>query len=180
MNLQRRSAIRREGRQAAFTLIELLVVIAVVSLLFGLLVPSLGKARAQARRSACRGLLRGVGMAFRMYLDDNRNIMPIAAQVPSEEPNLPTIAEVLKPYLGDEEAMHCPADREHDYFAQEGTSYEYPHFLRGRPVDRSFLGKRWGETNTPVLFDFGPFHDRPGRPSAMNFLFGDGHVGVLE
>jgi prepilin-type N-terminal cleavage/methylation domain-containing protein/prepilin-type processing-associated H-X9-DG protein len=167
-------------RRPAFTLIELLVVVAVIALLLGLLMPALGKARAQARRSACRSQLHGIGMALRMYLDDNRNITPIAAQVPSEEPNLPSITDVLLPYLGDERAMRCPADREHDYFEQEGTSYEYPHLLRGRPVDRSFLGKRWGEANTPVLFDFGPFHNRPGQPGAMNFLFGDGHVGILE
>jgi prepilin-type N-terminal cleavage/methylation domain-containing protein/prepilin-type processing-associated H-X9-DG protein len=168
------------GRRSAFTLIELLVVISIVSLLFGVLVPVVGKARAQAQRGACRGRLHGIGMALRMYVDDNRGIMPVAAQLPSEEPNLPTITDVLLPYVKDKEAMCCPADREHNYFEKEGTSYEYPHFLRGRRVDQSFLGKRWGETSTPVLFDFGPFHDRPGRPGAMNFLFCDGHVGNLE
>lgn len=167
-------------RRPAFTLIELLTVMAVVSLLFGILVPSLGKARTYARRNACRAQLHSIGMAMRMYVDDNRNIMPIAAQVPSEEPNLPCLTDVLLPYLKDEEAMHCPADREHNYFEQEGTSYEYHHLLRGRPVDQSFLGQRWGESNTPILFDFGPFHDRAGRPGAINFLFGDGHVGPLE
>ncbi len=164
----------------AFTLIELLVVIAIVSLLCGVLVPVVGKARAHARRGACRSQLHGAGMALRMYVDENRNLMPVAAQVPSEEPNLPSITEVLLPYLKDREVMHCPADRGQSYFEKEGTSYEYPHLLRGRSVDRSFLGKRWGETSTPVLFDFTSFHDRPGRPGAMNFLFGDGHVGALE
>lgn len=115
-----------------------------------------------------------------MYVDDNANSMPVAAQLPSEEPNLPCITDVLLPYLKNRKAMHCPADRADDYFAEEGTSYEYPHFLRGRRVDQTFLGRQWGETNTPVLFDFGPFHDRPGRPGAINFLFGDGHVGILE
>jgi prepilin-type N-terminal cleavage/methylation domain-containing protein/prepilin-type processing-associated H-X9-DG protein len=168
-----------DGR-SAFTLVELLVVIGIVSLLSGILVPVVGKARAHARRGACRSQLHGVGMALRMYVDENRNLMPVAAQVPSQEPNLPSITEVLLPYLKDGEAMHCPADRGESYFEKEGTSYEYPHWLRGRAVDRSFLGKRWGETSTPVLFDFGPFHDRAGRPGAMNFLFGDGHVGPLQ
>jgi prepilin-type N-terminal cleavage/methylation domain-containing protein/prepilin-type processing-associated H-X9-DG protein len=167
------------GRRA-FTLVELLVVIGIVSLLSGILVPVVGKARAHARRGACRSRLHGVGMALRMYVDENRNLMPVAAQVPSQEPNLPSITDVLLPYLQDREAMHCPADRGQSYFEREGTSYEYPHWLRGRAVDRSFLGKRWGETSTPVLFDFGPFHDRRGRPGAINFLFGDGHVGPLQ
>lgn len=177
-NAERRSE-GGDGR-SAFTLVELLVVVSLVSLLLGILLPAVGTARAHARRVACRSRLHGVGMALRMYVDDNRNIMPIAAQLPSAEPNLPTITDVLLPYLKNRQAMRCPADRAHNYFEQEGTSYEYPHFLRGRPVDRTFLGRRWGETNTPVLFDFGPFHGRPGRPGAMNFLFGDGHVGDLQ
>jgi len=176
----------------AFSLLELLVVTGVISLLMAILLPALGKARAQARRAACRTQLHGVGMAMRMYVDDNNNCMPIAAQVPSEEPNLPTITDALLPYLKNKEAMHCPADRldddilkeddsnSKDYFEKEGTSYEYPSLLRGRPVDKSFLGKQWGETNTPVLFDFRPFHGRAGTPGAMNFLFADGHVGLLE
>ncbi len=167
-------------RHWAFMLVELLVVVAVVALLLGILVPAVGKARVHARRVACRSQLHSVGLALRMYVDDNRNTMPVAAQLPSDEPNLPTITDVLLPYLKDREVMHCPADREHNYFEEEGTSYEYPHFLRGRPVDQTFLGKRWGETNTPVLFDFGPFHGRAGQPGAMNFLFGDGHVGNLQ
>jgi prepilin-type N-terminal cleavage/methylation domain-containing protein/prepilin-type processing-associated H-X9-DG protein len=168
------------GRRG-FTLVELLVVISIVSVLCGILAPAVGKARAQARRGVCRSQLHGVGMAMRMYVDDNDNVMPVAAQLPSEEPNLPTITEVLLPYLKERAAMHCPADRGSDsYFEKEGTSYEYHHLLRGQRVDRSFLGKRWGESNTPILFDFGPFHGRAGEPGAMNFLFGDGHVGSLE
>lgn len=168
------------GWREAFTLIELLVVVSIISLLLGVLVPVVGKARAHARRGACRGQLHSIGMAMRMYVDENGNRMPVAAQLPSEEPNLPGITEVLLPYLKVKEVMHCPADREDGYFEKEGTSYEYPHFLRGISVDRSFLGKRWGETNTPVMWDFRPFHGREGRPGSMNFLFGDGHVGDLE
>ena len=180
MNAYGKSRYGDGGRRRAFTLIELLVVVSIVSLLLAMLSPVVGKARAHARSTACRSQLHGVGMALRMYVDDNRNRMPIAAQLPSEEPNVPTITDVLLPYVKEREVMHCPADRQDGYFEKEGSSYEYPHYLRGVPVDRSFLGKRWGETNTPVLWDFRPFHGREGRPGAMNFLFGDGHVGNLE
>jgi len=180
MNAYGKSWYGDGNRRRAFTLIELLVVVSIVSLLLAMLSPVVGKARAHARSTACRSQLHGVGMALRMYVDDNGDVMPVAAQLPSEEPNLPSITEVLLPYLQNREAMRCPADRGHNYFEREGTSYEYPHFLRGRRVDQTFLGKQWGQTSTPVLFDFGPFHDRLGRPGAMNFLFGDGHVGTLE
>ena len=158
---------------------ELLVVVAIIALLMSILAPALGKARATARRAACRSQLRGVGMAMRMYVNDNDDTMPVAAQLPSQEPNLPCITDVLLPYLKNRKAMRCPADRQENYFENEGSSYEYPHFLRGRRVDATFLGKKWGEANIPVLFDFGPFHNRPGEPGAINFLFGDGHVGDL-
>lgn len=167
-----------KGR-SGFTLIELLVVIGIIALLISISTPVLSKARVFAHRTACRSQLRGVGMALRMYVDDNDQTMPVAAQLPSDEPNLPCITDVLLPYLKNKEAMHCPADLQESFFEKEGSSYEYPHFVRGRRVDDTFMGEKWGETNTPVLFDYGPFHNRRGRRGAINFLFGDGHVGDL-
>ena len=161
-----------------FTLVELLVVVGVIALLVSILMPALGKARAMARRTACRAQLHGIGQSIRMYLGESNDIMPNAAQVPSTEPDLPSITEALLPFLDNPEAMHCPADK--SYFVNEGTSYEYPYILRGKSVNGSFLGKKWGEANTPVLFDFGPFHNKQGELGAINFLFGDGHVGDLQ
>jgi type II secretory pathway pseudopilin PulG len=66
------------NRRRAFTLVELFVVVGIVSLLSGVLVPVVGKARAHARRGACRSQLHGVGMALRMYVDENRNLRQAA------------------------------------------------------------------------------------------------------
>jgi len=170
---------RFEKDTGGFTLVELLVVIATIALLISIMTPVLGKARMFAQRTACRGQLRGIGMALRMYVDDNDQTMPVAAQLPSEEPNLPCITDVLLSYLKNKKVMCCPADRQKNYFEKEGSSYEYPHFVRGRRVDDTFMGEDWSEADIPVLFDFGPFHNRPGRRGAINFLFGDGHVGDL-
>ena len=60
----------KKTRQGAFTLIELLVVIAIIALLMGILMPSLKKAREQARSVACGAHVKNLGVALRMYLDD--------------------------------------------------------------------------------------------------------------
>jgi Tfp pilus assembly protein PilE len=70
------------GYKTQRTLVELLVVIGIITVLLGILVPSLGKVRQIARRTMCKAQLHSVAQAFRMYLDDNRNTMPPAASMP--------------------------------------------------------------------------------------------------
>ena len=55
----------------AFTLIELLVVVAVLSLLLGVLVPILHRARAASKRVACQARLRQIALAWDLYLNDS-------------------------------------------------------------------------------------------------------------
>ena len=54
-----------------FTLIELLVVVAIIGVLAGLLLPTLSRGQALARRAQCGGHLRQLGVAAHLYWDDN-------------------------------------------------------------------------------------------------------------
>jgi prepilin-type N-terminal cleavage/methylation domain-containing protein/prepilin-type processing-associated H-X9-DG protein len=67
----------RPGRPAAaFTLIELLVVVAVIAILAGLLLPALASAKARGQGMACLNNARQLSLAWTMYADDFRQVLP--------------------------------------------------------------------------------------------------------
>lgn len=84
----------RRPRPAGFTLIELLVVISIIALLIGILLPALGAAREQARRTACMVNLRSFGQALAGYVNDY-DVLPLADPTPAT-----TQSEALLAALG--------------------------------------------------------------------------------
>jgi prepilin-type N-terminal cleavage/methylation domain-containing protein/prepilin-type processing-associated H-X9-DG protein len=59
-----------------FTLIELLVVVGIIALLASILMPSLAKAREQAKGASCLSNLHNIGISLAMYHGDNRGYYP--------------------------------------------------------------------------------------------------------
>jgi prepilin-type N-terminal cleavage/methylation domain-containing protein len=109
-----------------FTLIELLVVVAIIAVLASLLLPALGRARSEARLTACTNNLRQCGLGFAMYWDDANGMMPAPADgifwnrlIGYEDPNgtdrlsgkgMPMNGTVLAAsgYLNEAKTLLCP------------------------------------------------------------------------
>ncbi len=89
----------------AFTLIELLVVIAVIALLMAILMPSLQRARNQARAVVCQANLKQWGTVLALYADDNEGRIPRGSTtvvwlfrgswLPDGDPNKPPVYHEL-------------------------------------------------------------------------------------
>jgi prepilin-type N-terminal cleavage/methylation domain-containing protein len=142
------SRARRASGVAAvggFTLIELLLVIAIISTLVGILLPSLGQARATSRRLKCLTQLKGIGMGLELYRKDHKDMLPrtgafynqidplnprrgdvnvISTYLDVNPPRRENEADPDSPYMRTE-PFFCPMDFDADAGVKLGFSYEY-------------------------------------------------------
>lgn len=88
---------RSRTPRSAFTLIELLTVIAIIGILAAILIPTVGKVRASARKVQCVSNERQIALACLSYAYENKGRLPATDR--SVTPNVRWMFQVA-PYLG--------------------------------------------------------------------------------
>jgi prepilin-type processing-associated H-X9-DG protein len=99
-----------------FSLLEVLVVMTAITTLIGILVPSLGRAREQARRISCANNLQQLGFGLAMYAMANDGWYPVEELCGNPQSVL--TSRLFPRYLANRDIFYCPSAAAVEPYAQ--------------------------------------------------------------
>ena len=192
---------RSHARKPAFSLIELIVVIGIVTILIGILMPTLARVRQHANQIACQSNMRQVGQLLLIYANANNGyIYPLGP--PDEQPRLgmfvdppqrwPVLVRGLDRW--NPPLLLCPQDEEpveeHSYalnwyfFLHKVRFHTHENLGGLKPADTILMGEKRAEANNYFIgndidYDYAADEYKHGLRLGSNYLFLDLHVSPM-
>src|SRR5438034_7868174 len=117
--MRERKAVERRG----FTLTELLVVVGLIAVLVSLLLPVLGRARAAAQSTTCLSNLRQMGIAWTIYLTENKGRLPDYEWDVAQNDARGYWLGMMDRYKVPAQVLLCPAANEPIAFSQTNKGF---------------------------------------------------------
>jgi len=182
----RRHASRRTAR--GFTLIELLAAMAILSLLIGLALTMVSKARATGNQNACALQLRDIAGVMQMYVDSR-----LEGRWPKQRGVRFLLTMVKDDYIrGDDlKKFACPGTND-DTRRTDGDPIGSgisdwndidPDCISYAGRDGEKFGIRKDRLSEEVIASDDNWYQGEGRPNhggITNFVYADGHIGSVQ
>jgi prepilin-type N-terminal cleavage/methylation domain-containing protein len=159
-------------KQKAFTLIELLVVIGIIATLATMLLPALGQALRETKRTACAGSLKGLGQAAHTYAGDYEARFPACTDSSNTEvSNVGYFAfsrtknphhshsrawfQLVKLNFSAAESFSCAEDKNVDVGSGIVSDlYDFPTTSKGNPMSYSMQRSLYKDNDPPPVWAF--------------------------